>query len=344
MVTPNFTALFNPVKNVPKITEREMRQGFNRLTRPNPSMLGGAADIPMGLLQMLGAPAVGLEEGLVRDPTVDAAVSLGADRGIAETVVDTGLLAAGFLVPVMAQRSAIKAGSLAELAVSERGMVGYHGTKHQFTPTDRNPLGEFTDEAIGSGQGAQIRGYGHYIAEGKNTGKAYMPQLRYREKTSSFPGVKPALVSTRTVEEKLKATGKSLDELGFVIEPQRGNLYKVDVPDKIVDDMLDLDKPLREQNKKIQKLFKDFDPDETGEDVYQYLLNEEHRSMAIREGIKPGTLPRDNTEAMRRVSQALLDEGIKGNKFLDQGSRAGGKGTRNWVVFDPNDIKILGRE
>ena len=33
--------------------------------------------------------------------------------------------------------------------------------------------------------------------------------------------------------------------------------------------------------------------------------------------------------------------GIRGIKFLDQWSRAAGKGTHNFVVFDPNDLEIL---
>jgi hypothetical protein len=42
------------------------------------------------------------------------------------------------------------------------------------------------------------------------------------------------------------------------------------------------------------------------------------------------------------VSEVLNDIGIKGIKYLDQGSRGKG-GTSNYVVFDPTDVKILER-
>ena len=42
-------------------------------------------------------------------------------------------------------------------------------------------------------------------------------------------------------------------------------------------------------------------------------------------------------------SQALRSAGIPGIKYLDQGSRGAGEGTRNYVVFDPATIAILRR-
>jgi hypothetical protein len=35
--------------------------------------------------------------------------------------------------------------------------------------------------------------------------------------------------------------------------------------------------------------------------------------------------------------------GYKGIKYLDNSSRDAGKGTSNFVVFDPTDVKILER-
>ena len=52
---------------------------------------------------------------------------------------------------------------------------GYHGTQHTFSPTERNTLGEFTDTTIGTGEGAQAYGYGHYIAAEPEVAKSYMP-------------------------------------------------------------------------------------------------------------------------------------------------------------------------
>jgi len=43
------------------------------------------------------------------------------------------------------------------------------------------------------------------------------------------------------------------------------------------------------------------------------------------------------------VSSNLLKSGISGIRYLDQGSRGAGQGTSNYVVFDPNTVKILER-
>jgi hypothetical protein len=41
------------------------------------------------------------------------------------------------------------------------------------------------------------------------------------------------------------------------------------------------------------------------------------------------------------ASRRLLDAGVPGIKYLDQGSRAAGDGSRNYVVFDDKLIEIL---
>ena len=44
------------------------------------------------------------------------------------------------------------------------------------------------------------------------------------------------------------------------------------------------------------------------------------------------------------ASEKLRSLGIPGIRYLDGGSRAGGKGTRNFVIFDGDTAKILKRE
>jgi hypothetical protein len=45
--------------------------------------------------------------------------------------------------------------------------------------------------------------------------------------------------------------------------------------------------------------------------------------------------------AMQQATNALREQGIPGIKYLDQGSRFNGDGTRNYVVFDDMIIDIL---
>jgi len=41
------------------------------------------------------------------------------------------------------------------------------------------------------------------------------------------------------------------------------------------------------------------------------------------------------------ASEQLNALGIKGIRYLDEGSRSSGKGTSNFVVFEPSNVKIL---
>jgi hypothetical protein len=54
---------------------------------------------------------------------------------------------------------------------------GYHGTPHTFAPTEGAPFGEFSNEKIGSGEGAQVYGYGHYVAGRYGTAEYYRKAL-----------------------------------------------------------------------------------------------------------------------------------------------------------------------
>jgi hypothetical protein len=113
------------------------------------------------------------------------------------------------------------------------------------------------------------------------------------------------------------------------------SLYKVDIADETIPKMLDWDKPLSKQKNilpevkiaidKIKKLGGNPDINEmTGRDLY--LGYQEYR----------GNHPDFASEGLRKM-------GITGVKYLDQGSRGVGKGTNNYVVFDPNTVKILER-
>ena len=53
----------------------------------------------------------------------------------------------------------------------------YHGSPHRFAATAKNPLGEFDPTKIGSGEGAQAYGYGHYLAENPAIAKSYKEAL-----------------------------------------------------------------------------------------------------------------------------------------------------------------------
>jgi hypothetical protein len=113
-----------------------------------------------------------------------------------------------------------------------------------------------------------------------------------------------------------------------------GSLYKVDIPDAMVDKMLDWDKPLSKQSEAAQYLGKivqkrlgeKASPDMTGYQLYESLVS-----------IKGG---------QSEASRFMRESGIPGIRYLDRSSRDVGEGTRNIVVFpgEEQNVKILSRE
>ena len=68
--------------------------------------------------------------------------------------------------------------------------------------------------------------------------------------------------------------------------------------------------------------------DPTGSQIYSELMNRQGGSDGI---------------SNAQVSQQLFAGGLKGIKYLDGTSRTAGEGTRNFVIFNPDDIRILER-
>jgi hypothetical protein len=125
-----------------------------------------------------------------------------------------------------------------------------------------------------------------------------------------------------------------------------GSLYKADLPDEMVDRMLDWDKPLSEQSDFVKKTLGVTEgyfavPLSSGEKMYAH-----GKSMAGVDLINELTsLMGEGNKAA--ASEYLKSKGIPGIRYLDAGSRGqGGSGTRNFVVFpgEEKKVKILKRE
>jgi len=298
----------------------------------------------------------------------DDAEALGIFSDIALTAIPfagvaaKGAMAAGrTLAPtagMAAERYMNKIGGLIPLDV-------YQGSPHKFAPTARNPLGEFDATKIGTGEGAQAYGYGHYLAESPAVASTYMAGK------SGF--VAEPMIGGKAVHElpkdllrkwEMNSGGTSygmLDELRKVSDPaetlsyykrsggpladiakeieamgvknaRANNLYTVDLPDKHIERMLDWDKPLSQQHPDVQaalkqnELYNVVPESQTGGDLHEAM----HKAFGGRE----------------RPSEILKSIGIPGIRYLDQGSRGAGTGTRNFVVFPGNEniLKILQRE
>jgi hypothetical protein len=140
-----------------------------------------------------------------------------------------------------------------------------------------------------------------------------------------------------------------LEKLG-VSTPQ-GSFYKVDLPDDRITNMLDWDKPLSEQHPDVQKaistdpriakMFSEGNIDnmyQNGGEFYRAVV-----SKYANDAPNNISLDEAETAAQPAASKYLQNLGIPGIRYLDGGSRADGKGTSNFVVFDPADMTILER-
>jgi hypothetical protein len=252
----------------------------------------------------------------------------------------------------------------------------YHGSPHTFAPEEGAPLGRFRSEKIGTGEGAQAYGVGTYTAEAPEVATGYRERLTGKNpnvfllggKDVSIVGGSPewktfsdaakgqgysqesAALAYQTLKEKkgdLDAASGELtwmddatkihDEAASLLramqyKPEGGALYTVDLPDPMIEKMLDWDKPLAQQG-------------EIGRSIIEALNAEEllFKAGARNEGRLTG---RDAYETFAKflspegASREFQGMGILGIKYLDEGSRAAGQGTRNFVVF-PGEEKNL---
>jgi hypothetical protein len=236
------------------------------------------------------------------------------------------------------------------------GATAFHGTPHKIK-------GAFDIGKVGTGEGAQAYGHGMYFAESPNVAKQYQTDRSYVGKILSGQNANVNFDAQKIAQDalnihgsnakshlegvlKLNQTSKNVrqieenkklqDAINFIeignLQKQ-GNLYKVDIPDAAIPMMLDYDSPIKNQpqlyeivrqsitDPDIRKTF-EFNAEKgiTGANVYKNYIG-------------------GKTDAERSANAAKL--GITGIRYLDEGSRSTGKGTSNYVVFEPSTVKIL---
>lgn len=187
------------------------------------------------------------------------------------------------VVPQVMERGGMPAGLLEGMSSrTVSPLTVYQGTPYKFAPTSKNPLGEFDPTKIGSGEGAQAFGYGHYSAEAKKLGEYYRDILSKdianpaKKVLEKFNGDVDAAIKASKNEaqrlseldltpqsgaakrDQLLATQQSnIDELTKFKntgEFTTGYLYEIDLPDEQISKMLDWDKPLSKQENVMSAL------------------------------------------------------------------------------------------
>ncbi len=267
-----------------------------------------------------------------------------------------------------AKPDALKA--LKEMSQGARSPLDvYHGTPHTMPPTPKNPLGEFDPTKIGSGEGAQAYGYGHYVAEAPTTAKGYKDTLAFKSfdliPEAEKLGLKlaaatrgefmrqtrankpPEILAKQLQNANISARDLPEDKLVELFRQYQerggGNLYKIDLADKDIPKMIDWDAPLSKQTPEVINALKGIEsklPEIPDFNMRKWMDADPLASTWH------NVLQRDLGVDPKDISNILRENGIKGIKYWDAGSKDLGKGNRNFVVFpgEEESLKILGRE
>lgn len=142
---------------------------------------------------------------------------------------------------------------------------------------------------------------------------------------------------------------KNIDEKKFKnINFPDTSLYKVYIPDEAVGKMLNWDKPFAQQPKEVQSALMSL-WEKTGgsanRDLPPFAPFKEAPGQSLHGAVGMTFAPAgaNNAAIQKAAAEALNTAGIPGISYLDAGSRGMGDGTRNFVIFDPQIVKILER-
>lgn len=249
-------------------------------------------------------------------------------------------------------------------------IVAYHGSPHAF---DR-----FSMDKIGTGEGAQAYGHGLYFAENEGVAKGYRDQLSARKVDvntgeSQFDALThpdeairraaqvvdvrgdldAAIANTEHMRESYPYMAADWDEplrvmkewkeRGAAINPgTSGHMYQVGINADPAH-FLDWDAPLRNQPHARQAL-EPYRPQ-----IEEWMAKEGTmaKSMDAASGEMAYQVIADalamGKNDDRLAAEALHQAGLPGIKYLDQGSRGVGEGTRNYVVFNDQIVDIMKR-
>lgn len=233
----------------------------------------------------------------------------------------------------------------------------FHGSPHDFDKFDLSK--------IGTGEGAQAYGHGLYFAESEGVAKSYRDNLGGYDWGRDVPprlvdgmdisyDVKRALDASqgdvaKARNQLVRDTGvpgreamdaealRLLDEIAPTLAPKpTGRMYEVSIKAD-PNDFLDWDKPLSQQSDKVRDAISRFDPE-----MSPYLRDNYTGQTFMRD--YSGSEAGGYASSSLGTSQALREAGIPGIRYLDQGSRGAGEGSRNYVVFDDSLIEIVAKD
>lgn len=321
-----------------------------------PSMPQQIMDIAGNTAQILGSPIINSAQRMQQAYEGGIDASMGGSQ-----ILDLlGITGSGYMTG--AERGTVG-------ALGGKPIMAFHGSGADFN--------QFSDEFIGTGEGAQMFGIGHYGAEHEPVALDYREKLgqgAWRVGDQPFDSRNPLHVAaaryhhlgrdqaiwdtnyfaqharkrggtgTSPFEDQVLAHLQSGNDLPQVTPP--GHMYELAIhadPEHFVD----YDKPLGQQRQEVQDVLRPIieqlkqDPVAAGHLTGTENLDDHligHILDAAKAAARPGS-PLGLQRAF--IETALKDAGVPGIKYFDQGSRAAKEGSRNYVVFDPQIIEIL---
>lgn len=387
--------------------------------------LGAPGDIE-SIVRMI--PGLSKETILPTSEEIERNLPFRSNAPVSKAATGAGQLAGGFYtgpgsglrIAAAVPKAIVKgARDFAEAAgQSVSPLTVWHGSPHKFE--------KFDASKIGTGEGAQAYGHGLYFAETPDVAKAYQPRsMQYEEKLLKKYNQAQARRDYPTMEILEDAMlHKTPDEIvnrftgaesGYTPQheraakefaawyqknpPEVGALYKVDIPDEKIAQMLDWDKPISQQPAGVRTLLGSYAPGDfkvspivtdlklTAENdarlaknfnmvnrfIDKYAANPTDKKVRDQLNYYFKDYPFDQSQfktplesleaqwpmptgeafkkAQHELGAGVLEEQLRkadvpGVKYLDQGSRGTGEGTRNFVVFpgEEQSLTILERQ
>ena len=248
------------------------------------------------------------------------------------------------VVPQIMERGGMPAGLLEGMSSrTVSPLTVYHGSPHKFE--------KFDASKIGTGEGAQSYGYGHYVAESPKVADEYRMMLSTHKVTGEAAQdlanyslrMKPTIEEAINYLQKEKKTAinqskassnefatdeyvKQYDDAIALLRSNKGekagNLYTIDLPDEQIARMLDWDKPLSQQPDIVKRI----NPQSLGL-TYKQLENGNH-AFVNSEGKIFGNLQKGGTQesfTKNWTEDVLRGTGSDLYRQLGQGMEGGPK-------------------
>ena len=243
--------------------------------------------------------------------------------------------------------------------------LAYHGSPYKFI--------RFDSSHMGSGEGAQAYGWGHYFASNKEVAQWYKDRLSKKHVTFTYNGEEYSASGERFFPQDLinKNTGEEIErnnDLYLLFRYLSDNEFKKEEAARKIEYRLKQQYITKEEAQELKIKLNDIKIDEGqlyevdipgDEEILDWdkKLEKQPKNIltALEKIVDNGLLGYysehyQTGEALYRMlshehgkqkaSMILSEYGIKGIRYLDGSSRSAGEGSYNYVIFDDNEINI----